>query len=181
VFEDFGLGETSKCEYFWKSVMNLGYALIYYNGDEKKVFDIIMGAKDLDDIRALDKPAGEVEKELEGAMTDIEKNHEEFKDMWVYKYKPKFEINSMFASAISSWDEKKTYVILSEGDDWIRVSARRPDKRVNCVKLLENAVLGIPGAKAGGHYMAAGGNVPSKSLEQFKKNLFDYYSKLTIL
>jgi single-stranded DNA-specific DHH superfamily exonuclease len=181
VFDDFGLGKTPKCDYFWKSVMNLGYAMIYHIGDEKKVFDILMGAKDLDDLRELDKPAGGVEKELGDAMKDIEKNHEEFKDMWFYKYKPKYDINSIFASAVSSWDEKKTYVILSESDDWIRVSARRRDKRVNCVKLLENAVLGIPGAKAGGHFMAAGGNIPVKSIEQFKKNLFDYYSKLTIL
>ncbi|MCU0642413.1 MAG: DHHA1 domain-containing protein [archaeon] len=181
VFEDFSLGKISKCEYFWRTVMNLGYALIYYAGDEKKIFDIIMKAKDFDDLKEIEKPAGEVEREFEATMKDVEKNHEEFKDMWIYRYKPKYEINSMLANAVSNWDEKKTFVILSEGGDWFRVSARRQDRRVNCVKLLENAVLGIPGARSGGHFMAAGGNVPAKSIEQFKKNLLDYYSKLTIL
>ncbi|VVB80771.1 Uncharacterised protein [uncultured archaeon] len=178
VFNDFGLGETPRCEYFWKSVMNLGYALIYFRDNEKKIFDILMKAKNFDDVKELDKYAGEVEAELDKYMKDFEKNREEFYDMMYYYYKPKFSINSMFASAVSGWDKGKTYVIACGGGDFLRVSARRQDKQVDCVKLLQESVVDIPQSTAGGHVPAAGANFPEKYLAKFKENLFRVYGNM---
>ncbi len=180
VFEDFGLGEASKTGYFWKYVMNLGYALIYFKGKEKEVYDILVKAGKIEDLDVLDAHASEVQKELDFHLNEFEKKHEEMWDLHYYLYKPHFSINSMLINAISTRDRTETYIVVADNGAISRISARRQDRKIDCVALLKNAIEGLPNSEAGGHMMAAGANIPSEFLGKFKENLFKAYGNLKV-
>jgi len=180
IFSDFTLGEEPK-GYFWKYVMNLGYALIYFTSlemDLKEIYEIITRASKLEDLDVLDKYASEVQKALDFHMSEFENKKEEFKDMMFYHYKPKYSINSMLINAISSRDKNKTYVLAAEFRGLLRVSARRQDKLIDCVRLLQDAIEGISDSTAGGHIAAAGASFPVQYLEKFKEKLFKLYDNM---
>lgn len=180
VFDDFGLGEASKEGYFWKYVMNLGYALIYFKGREKEVYDIFMKAGRIEDLDSLDEYASDVQKELDFYLNEFEKKHEEMWDLQFYYYEPKYSINSMLVNAISVRNREMTYIFVTNEEEFLRISARRQDRKIDCTALLRNAVEGLPNSESGGHPMAAGARVPPEFLNKFKENLFNAYGKLKV-
>jgi single-stranded DNA-specific DHH superfamily exonuclease len=180
IFSDFSLGEEPK-GYFWKYVINLGNALIYFTSlkmDMKEIYEIIMKANKLEDLDVLDKYASEVQRELDFHMNEFENKKEEFKDMIFYHYKPKYSINSMLINAISLRDKNKTYILAAEFNGLLRVSARRQDKLIDCVRLLQDAIEGIADSTAGGHIAAAGASFPVQFFGKFKEKLFKLYDNM---
>jgi single-stranded DNA-specific DHH superfamily exonuclease len=180
VFEDFGLGEAPKTGYFWKYVMNMGYALIYFKDKEEEVYKALMKAKSLEGLDVLDEYASDVQKELDSHLKEFENKHEEVGDLHFYYYEPKYSINSMLVNAISARNKDMTYLFVANEGKFLRISARRQDRRIDCVALLRSAIEGLPNSEAGGHFMAAGARVPVEFLDKFKENLFRIYGNAGI-
>lgn len=113
--------------------------------------------------------SGEVSEWKEKFFSDAE--HWEKKELYFFKIKPKIAIKSSLIDLLSTEMPDKTIIIAEEKGNDVRFSARRQDFKIELNKVLENAVKGIPDSNAGGHIPAAGGAVPKKHFEEFKKNL----------
>lgn len=86
-----------------------------------------------------------------------------------------------FFDFISNLTDKDKIALLSHNDGDGIVSALIASKvlgKIDCPKLLKEATKDTPNSNAGGHHNAAGGTIPLKYLEQFKKSLFKAYDSL---
>ncbi|MEM4663015.1 MAG: DHHA1 domain-containing protein [Candidatus Diapherotrites archaeon] len=113
-------------------------------------------------------------KELEFWKNKFYKNAEYYEDIELYylKIRPKYRIKSMLIDSLTKEFPNKTIIIAEDlGDDFIRVSARRQDFKIQMNSLLENAISGIKGATAGGHVPAAAAKIPRAKFGEFKKNI----------
>lgn len=176
IFDDFDFeGERKN---LINEVMILGGAIIYFRGNEKEVFDITKNMKSSEEIKELEKFSKIVDKEIDYFLEMFKKNHEEYKDLIWYYFKPRFAITSALSTKVSLENEDKTIVLVVEFEGLLRISSRRQDKKVDCVKLLQESIKGIPDSNAGGHVAAAGGRIPIRYLNKFKENLFKVYNTL---
>jgi len=176
IYDDFGF--TGERQNLWDFVMMLGNALVYFSKGYEKVYDIVMKAKTLEDLRGLSVYAKAVEEELNFYLKDFEEKKEEHNGLFYYYFKPKFLITSQISTIISLKDKAKTFIFVDEYDGVLRVSARCQSGKVDCVRLLQEAIKDIPDSSAGGHVPAAGARVPSKFLNKFKENIFKAYDSL---
>jgi oligoribonuclease NrnB/cAMP/cGMP phosphodiesterase (DHH superfamily) len=175
VFPDFNIRGK---ENLFDTVMNLSMALVYFKGKEKKIYDMLINSKSPEELSSLEKYRKAIEKELSSYMKDYESSKEEFKDLVIYKFKPKHSITSILVNLISVKDANKTFIFIAEIDSELHVSSRRQDGKVDCVRFLQESIKGIPNSTAGGHKPAAGARVPSVYLKKFKENLIRVYSML---
>ena len=177
IYDDYGF--KSKKQNLWEIARNLTYAIIYFkDSNPKKVYDILMGDNYLENLKKLEKYSKIILDEIESHTKDFEKNHDEYKDLILYLYKPKFSFASILSTIISLRDFSKTIILAYEKEGRIRMSCRRQDGKVDCNRLMRLSVEGIPDSKAGGHFKASGGDIPKESFEKFKENLFRVYDSL---
>jgi single-stranded DNA-specific DHH superfamily exonuclease len=176
IYDDFRFKGEKKN--LWEFCIALANALIYFHDKPKEVYDIIMKAKKIEDLRELSVYAKVVEEEFNYYVKDFEKHKEEHKGLFYYYFKPKFNITSMLSTTISLKDKTKTFVFVNQANGTLRVSARNQAGLIDCIKLLQEAVKEIPDSSAGGHVPAAGARVPSKYLPLFKENLLKAYKKI---
>jgi nanoRNase/pAp phosphatase (c-di-AMP/oligoRNAs hydrolase) len=176
IYEDFNIPGEKHDLYDLSVTVNL--ALIYFKDKEKKVYDIVQNAKLPKELKVLERYSSVINKEVEKYQKDFESNHEDFKGLTFYFYKPKYSINSMLSTLISTKQQDKVFVFVADMDNELHISARRQDGRLDCGMLLKEAVKDIPDSTAGGHVPAAGARVPSIYLDKFKENLIRTYSKM---
>ncbi len=123
------------------------------------------------------KKVADFKKELSTYIENAKKNAEIFeeKELVFYFFESDHQIKSALINelAIEIWPKKTVVVVQDFGEGDLRISARREDFKLKVNELLENAVKGIEGARAGGHAPAAGGRIPRGTLETFKKNLLE--------
>ena len=175
VFADFNIQGK---ENLFDTVMNLSMALVYFKDKEKKIYDMLMKSNSPEELNSLEKYRKAIEKELSSCMKDYESNKEEFKDLVIYKFKPKHSITSMLINLASIKASDKTFVFIADINNELHVSARRQDGRIDCVRFLQESIKGIPNSTAGGHKPAAGARVPSEHFRKFKDNLVRVYNLL---
>jgi len=141
-----------------------GLFSVFYSANPK---ELLTGeyAKKVEDFR----------KELSRYAKDAKENAEIFpeKGLVFYFFESGHQIKSALINelAINAWPGKTVVVVQDFGEGDLRISARREDFKIKVNELLEKAVNGIEGARAGGHAPAAGGRIPRETLETFKRNL----------
>ncbi|MCX8190288.1 MAG: DHHA1 domain-containing protein [Candidatus Diapherotrites archaeon] len=95
--------------------------------------------------------------------------------LYFFTIKPKYRIKSMLIDSLTKEIPDKTIIIAEDlGGYEIRFSARRQDFKVPMNSLLENAIVGIKGATAGGHIPAAAGKIPREKLLEFKEKVISF-------
>jgi len=173
VFPDFSIKGQGN---LFDTVLNLSMALVYFKGKEKKIYDMLLQSNSPDELSSLEKYRKTIEKELSSYMKDYESNKEEFKDLIIYKFKPKHSITSILITMASIKATDKTLIFIADINNELHISARRQDGKIDCVRFLQESIKGIPNSTAGGHKPAAGARVPAEHFRKFKENLVRVYN-----
>jgi len=178
VYDDFGI-DSQKIN-LWNNAIILNLSLVYFEGREKEVYNIVSKAKSISDLNELEAYSKIIQEEINYYLSDFEKKKEENKDLILYYYTPKYSIASILSNIISVKSKDKTFVFINKFDGLLRISCRRQDRKIDCGELMRKSVEGIPDSTAGGHVPAAGARVPSQYLKQFKENLLKAYKELPV-
>jgi len=148
-------------------------ALIYYQPDFRKVYDLVL-KKDLEKLEKANEIIG---MEVNNWIEKTKKEAEYFPEKkLLFNYaNPKYNITSTIASILSDRDFKGDTVIFasdfSDKKGFVKVSARNQMGNVDLGQLLKKCVEGFENSSAGGHKKAAAGTFSKKYLNEFKERL----------
>jgi nanoRNase/pAp phosphatase (c-di-AMP/oligoRNAs hydrolase) len=147
-------------------------ALIYFEGDERKVYDLVLNK----DLKSFEKYQKIIDKEIKSLVEKFEKEAEFFPEQNLYFYyaHPKFSITSIVTTILSSPDPTKTFVFVSdiEGEpDFYKASSRNQSGKKDMNLLMKKGIAGLENVSGGGHVPAAGARFMKKDLKKFKENL----------
>ena len=158
-------------------MIEVGNALIFFRKRENKTFEIILNSKNLDDLNRLQKYSLIIQREIDKYVEEFEKKKEVHGDLVFYYFKPKYPVTSPVSTIISLKDKGKTFIFIVE-QAVIKISARNQSGKVNLPQLLNKSMENIPHSSGGGHFSAAGAQIPKEYLKKFKENLIKEYNKL---
>ncbi|MEK6850764.1 MAG: DHH family phosphoesterase [Nanoarchaeota archaeon] len=154
-------------------VLYLSRAIVYFRAKEndvKTVFNKIECGK-FGYISDLEKYAKIVAKEIKRILNNFEKEKIIFNDGFYYEFETNFPIKSIISTQLSEMYLNKTVIIASKKDNYLTLSARRQDGKVDTNKLMQKMIQGLSDASAGGHFKATGGYILFEDAEEFKKRL----------
>lgn len=118
----------------------------------------------------------EVQKEIDKIINNW-KNYAEIhedKKLIFLELKTRFAIKSPISTILGIKNPNYTFIIFRRNRNFIHISLRREDGKVNCGKLAEFATKNLKNANGGGHVPAAGANIMTKDLDKFKENALKY-------
>jgi len=149
-------------------------ALIYFKGNEKKVYDLILK----NDLESFNKYYNIVEKEVRTLIDKFKKEAEFYpkQNLYFYYTHPKYSVTSIITTLLSAEKPEKTFVFVSDinGEpDFYKVSSRNQSGKEDMNLLMKKGIAGLENANGGGHIPAAGARFMKKDFEKFKKNLLD--------
>lgn len=171
VYKDFRMEKSSGD--LWKVYEDAAFALAALRNEEKKIYDVLMNAKNLDDIDFSKYTKG-IKKEFEEKIIEFEEEKEVYGSLIFYYIGSKYSIKALLINGLSSKYPNNTLVFVSNKDiksDFLNVSSRRQDRQVDCNLLMKTAINNIPNSNGGGHKAAAGAMIPRERLKSFKENL----------
>jgi len=125
--------------------------------------------------RILKKFHIEVQEEINSIIENW-KNYAEIYDneqLIFLELKTKFAIKSPISTILSIRNPSYTFIIFRKVGDFINVSLRRNDGKIDCGKLAVDATKNLKNAGGGGHSPAAGASIMAKDLEVFKKRILE--------
>ncbi len=147
----------------------------YDSAQASEAFSILYSAKSpFDALNSRLKDYNEiVGAEIARLAGRMESDAEKKNGIILFRINSKYRVRGPLSTKLSLMNPSSTIILVQDnGDGTIGISGRRRDGKVAVNDLLEKAVAGINGASAGGHAPAAGGAVPSKSFDEFRKRLF---------
>jgi single-stranded DNA-specific DHH superfamily exonuclease len=144
-------------------------ALVYFNNNYPEAYRLIKEKK----LKELKKFASVVDKEMAYFMQDFEKNAEfnQYNNSYFYYFEPKFNIVAPVATNISLIKPDSVLIFASPLNGGIKISARNQTAKYDLPQILKKAIIGLDGASAGGHKIAAAATIRKEDLEEFKRNL----------
>jgi len=118
----------------------------------------------------------EVQEEIDGIINNWKKIAEFYKDkeLVFLELKTRFSIKSPISTILSIKNPNYTFIIFRKKGDFIHISLRRNDGKIDCGKLAKIATKNLENAGGGGHEPAAGACIMTKDLEKFKENVLKY-------
>ncbi|MFH1663899.1 MAG: DHHA1 domain-containing protein [archaeon] len=144
----------------------------------KDLIQVMLAAKKPEDVLKKDFliELEELEKEVVFWEKKFEKEKKVFpeKQLVYFEIFPKHSVKSVLINRVSDKMKNMTVIIVQDfNEEHVYLSARRQDLKVKVNDLLEKSIKGIPDSFAGGHAPAAGGRIPKKYLNKFKKQLVE--------
>jgi len=168
--ERFDLSEKHiKNSRFWKLQYDISLASLYFDKDLEKVFNAL-GAN-FGDIGNLPAHAKEVDSEIVRSISDFYVKKEDIKEGCFMEFDSRFPVEAIVVNLLSAGTPNKTFIVCQKEGNYIKVSARRQDGKINLPELLRNLVQGFDDSTAGGHIKAAGASLPIKHMDEFRKRL----------
>lgn len=137
----------------------------------KKLFQMIRSAESPEDVlkSPLKKIQWEVEKEI---MREVETAEKNAKNNYIYaEVKSRYNIKGPVSTILGVKNPNKTIITAAYEDKFYHVSSRRQDGKYSVSELINSLTKKIPGAMGGGHPKAAGGSIPEKYYEKFRKDI----------
>jgi single-stranded DNA-specific DHH superfamily exonuclease len=107
----------------------------------------------------------------------IESFHEGLLNIQVMDH-PSYSIGGVVSNKRSTAEREKAFIVISVFGDKLKVSARSQDFKVPMNDLLKKSIKDFDKSNAGGHDPASGASLPSKHLEEFKKNLVKVFGEI---
>lgn len=153
----------------WDSQYKLSLFLIYHDDMLDQAFPKI--GENLSSVDDLDKYSKKILEEIDSSLKKFESDKTEIRDGFFWEVNPKYHIKSILINDVSSRYFNKTIIIAVKTPKVYSISARRQDGKVNTHELLITLVKGFENSNAGGHFKSAGGYIPLKDAEEFKKRL----------
>jgi single-stranded DNA-specific DHH superfamily exonuclease len=95
----------------------------------------------------------------------------EDKKLVFLELKTKFAVKSPISTILGIRNPNYTFIILRRKGNFINISFRREDGKVDCGKLAMSATKNLENAGGGGHAPAAGASIMAKDLEKFKEKI----------
>jgi len=148
-------------------------ALIYYQPDFMKVYDLVLK----EDLNKLRKANEVITKEVSKWIDKFKKEAEYFseKKLFFAYGNPKYNIDSTIATILSGRDfPEDTIIFVSDIPDkkgFVKISARNQTGKTDLSKILKKSIEGFEDSTAGGHIRASGATFPKKYLNEFKERL----------
>lgn len=146
--------------------------------------EVLLNSKDIEDFlkksKKLKKWKEEVEMYIEDMEIEFHMRKEYFKELGLAFFemeKPKYRIGSPLATILSKKYPHLTIVIIVKKDKIALVNMRRGDGKVDVAELVKKALKGIENSSGGGHRNAAGAQLPSEYVNEFKENIIQILSK----
>jgi single-stranded DNA-specific DHH superfamily exonuclease len=177
-FLDSFVKESGKSlEYLKQDIMyTISRAIIYFEKHtETNFFDILKNINFMEDINRLEEFEKPVKKEFNGYIEDFEKNSEKLGKIIFYYFSPEYNIKSFIINSLSSKNPDKIYILaVPKNKELIGLSARNQSQEYDVAKTLQECTKNLKEGWAGGHKMAAGGQLAKEDLEKFKQNLKNY-------
>ena len=118
-----------------------------------------------------------VTQELNKLILNFKKNAEKYASpdgviRW-YEILPTYHVKGPLSTILGHKYPYETIFVIDLRTEHVSISGRRGDYNVPINKVLEEAITGIPNAKAGGHIPAAGAHLDKKYYSVFKKNVIN--------
>jgi len=154
---------------FFRLQWTISLALIYFEKNEKKVFDLI-GEK-IESIKNLEKYSTKINKYVDLCLKKFEKEKQEINGRIFWEFNPKFKISSLICTIASLREKNKTFIIAHPNRKFYHFSIRRQDKGEDTNKLAKNLTSNLKNSGGGGHIAASGGYILIKDKEKLKENL----------
>lgn len=151
--------------------------------DMKKVkdcFDVLHSASSFREVLAspLQEYAGIIERELsKWRRIFLEKMKEDKQELVVFQVQSPYVIKSNLITHFGVQFPHRTLLFYQLKDGLAFISARRGDVQVKVNDLLEKSTKGLPGARAGGHPVAAGATIMEKDIGGFLQRLQVYHQE----
>lgn len=143
----------------------------------KEAFDIIAGAKNIEDITKsrLNDYKLQVEVELKKYLDGHKAKAEFHDDLIIYEISPEHRIKSRLINILSQeYYPSRTILLIQYDGARAYISARRQDSLLSMNDLLKSTLSGIPDSEGGGHVPAAGGYLPKSHIREFKSRVISY-------
>ena len=162
-------GFARKQGIIWDLVMDLSLAISYFKPKTERVYSSI--GRNFGDIGDLKKFSDAVRNEINVTMQKFEREKIPFKEGYFFYFECIFPIRSYLSTEISLKMKDKLIIIAEKKGDYVTLSARRQDGKVNLNNLIPKLIKGFENSGAGGHKASVGGNFPAKYLDEFRKRL----------
>ncbi len=160
-----------------KIAIIISNATIYFDENLEKFYRIFKKIEKREDLQILETYASKVQKEVDKNLNNFQEFHEKKGDMLFYLAQVKYGITSIISTVLSSRYPHNTLIFVADsGKEYMHISSRRQDGRVNLPELLKKATIDLKEATSGGHVKAAGGSIRREDLEKFKSKLFSLVS-----
>lgn len=153
----------------WDIIVILSNSIIYFEDNPKIVLDSI--GDSFGDIGELKKCSDEVQKEVDEALERFEKEKRPINGGYFWEFNPHYKIGSLISTILGTNNPSITIIIARPKGNLYYLSARRSDAKENMIDLLRDLMTGFDNSEAGGHVAAAGGRIPLKYADEFKKRL----------
>lgn len=153
----------------WGLIDDMSLSIAYFKPKTDRVFSSI--GSNFGDIGDLKKYSDAVRSEIGVIERKFEKEKVQFRGGYFFQFECIFPVKSFFITKISMKMKNQTIIVIEKKGENISLSARRQDDKVDLNKFLPKMISGFENSSAGGHKVAAGGNFPSKYLDEFKNRL----------
>ena len=155
---------------FWDLQWNIILALIYFAGNEKKVFDSI--GQEFGELGGLERHVTEVRDYLDDCIKKFWKEKQEINGRYFWEFTTKFKVGSLVSNMVSLNVRDRTFIIgRIDGNGLYHFSCRRQDKGEDMNLLAKKMVSGLRDFGGGGHIAAAAGHVLLKEREKLLERL----------
>lgn len=172
VFKDYGMAGSGNLN---DLSIRLQSTIIYFRDDLNKVYEMLMNAKSTEDLD-LGKYYEIVDKEFHFWLDKYKKEKEVHGNLTIFYLEPKYSVKAMLINKISA-ENREIFVFISKKSKNMEASCRTIGE-LSADRLMKESIKGIPNSFAGGHFHAAGANIPQEYLARFKENLIKAYEKL---
>ncbi|MDE1848505.1 MAG: DHH family phosphoesterase [Nanoarchaeota archaeon] len=150
----------------------ISYALIYFRGEQRRIFDILLEHK----TDTLEKYRGIVEKDTLATLGKFRQNAEFYPDanLYFYYYNPRYSVTSIVLNILSKEKPDNTFIFASDVMDdarFSKASSRNQSGNIDMNLLMRKGIHGLENASGGGHVKASAAKFMKKDFEKFKENI----------
>jgi single-stranded DNA-specific DHH superfamily exonuclease len=170
--EEFYSENKVSYEEMFEYVKKVNNTIVFFSASMESFYKIAE-LESLQDIVKLEEYYMPVEKEFERLEKEFNINKEDFNNIVYFFMESKYSlIKSPFTTATSFKEKEKICVFCTpQKENIISISGRNQSRKYDVCKILQDCVSGLKEGKAGGHKVAAGGQVDKSDLEKFKERL----------
>lgn len=149
---------------------------VYNSAFSKKAFTVLFAAHSYKDVLSSELAYYKkiIDKELRTHEKLFASKKQVQGELLYYELSSSHSIQSSLSTILALKSPHNTLVVVNKNKTFVKISARRGDRKIAVNTLLEEAVRGFAKSNAGGHATAAAAGFPRKYLNTFKKRVMNY-------
>lgn len=170
--EEFYSENNINYEGMFEYVKKINNVIVFFSANIESFYKIAE-MESLHDVESLKEHYEPVEEEFTRLKKEFNEDRKYIGNIVYFYLESKYSLlKSPFITGISGEKKEKIYVICSpKKNNETSISGRNQSREYDVCKILQDCVFGLKDGFAGGHKVAAGGQVHNSDLEKFKENL----------